>query len=388
MESGATAIASGDVELIDRIDRLGELEGEWRRLAVGRENAFVTPEWFFAWWRHYGEGHVPLAGAVWAGETLRGILPLVVSAGRGRSTARFAGSGLGDHFHPVCGAADETGVAIAVAEAIHAAHARPPAIVLENVDSHAAWWRELGRALGVAPPLVDRESTLPSASLAADGWDQYLARRSRNLRSQIGRRRRALERDHEVRVRSTEAATVEQDIATLFRLHDARWASRAGESSLRGERARRFHADFAAAAQRSGWLRLCFLELDGEAVAGWYGWRVGGRYAYYQAGFDPAWAERSVGFVLFTETIRAAVEEGVEEYDMLLGDEPFKLRFADSERPVCTAMLAPRLRPVRVAAAAESRLRRTAHRLPERVRMPLRRSAGALLDRLPLARRR
>ena len=64
------------------------------------------------------------------------------------------------------------------------------------------------------------------------------------------------------------------------------------------------------------------------AVAGWYGWRVGDRFSYYQAGFDPAWSRYSVGFLLLAETVREAIAEGAAEYDLLLGDEAFKARFA------------------------------------------------------------
>jgi hypothetical protein len=73
---------------------------------------------------------------------------------------------------------------------------------------------------------------------------------------------------------------------------------------------------------------------------------------------------------------------------MLLGAEPFKLRFADSAREVCTVIAVDRLRPRRAILSAEVGLRRFARRLPPRLRWFLRRGAGQAMDRLPLARRR
>jgi CelD/BcsL family acetyltransferase involved in cellulose biosynthesis len=380
-----------EVELVREPGQLRALESEWRDLAVSRGNAFISPEWFLVWHRHYGSEHEPLVGVVRGSEgELQGLLPLVVGR-RGRSrTARFAGSGLGDHFHPVAATELESAVAAAVGRAMRAESRPRRALVLENVDADAGWWRELSQASGYgANPLIDRSSTLPSVRLAGQSWDSYLASRSRNLRSQIGRKLRALEREHEVRVRWSSADdSVAADMATLFRLHDMRWAAREGTSSLTGQRARAFHADFAAAARERGWLRLCFLEVDGEPVAGWYGWYVGSRFAYYQAGFDPAWADRSVGFVLFTQTIRAAADEGASEYDMLLGEEGFKGRFADSARPVCTVVVAPRLHPSRLLAGPERGLRRAGRRLPDSVSEPVKQGARSLLKRLPMARRR
>jgi CelD/BcsL family acetyltransferase involved in cellulose biosynthesis len=166
-----------------------------------------------------------------------------------------------------------------------------------------------------------------------------------------------------------------------------RWEDRAGSSRLSQERPQAFLTEFAERAHLRGWLRLCVLEADGKPVAAWLGWRLGGRFAYYQAGFDPDWSKQGVGFVLLAETIRAAAAEGAREYDMLLGDEAFKLRFADASREVCTVLVAPRLHPVRLLATSEIALRRMAGRLPESVRESAKRRADGVLRRLPMARR-
>jgi CelD/BcsL family acetyltransferase involved in cellulose biosynthesis len=375
------------VELTGEADRIRAVESDWRDLATARGNAFVTPEWFWAIRRHYGEAEDTIAAIVrTSDDALAGLIPLALD---GRGLVRFAGSGLGDHFEPLAGAGGADAVAGAVGRAL-AAEGRGRALLLENVAADGSWWARLAAANGYrGHPLVDRRSELPSVALDGLSWDEYLATKSRNLRSQVGRKFRALERDHDAAVRWTGAGDdVATEMATLFRLHDMRWESRPGTSSLTGARARAFHADFAAALAERGWLRLCFLEADGRPVAGWYGWRIGERFAYYQAGFDPAWADKSVGFVLLSQTIRAAADEGAARYDMLLGDEAFKGRFADESREVCTALAAPRFSKVRLAAGAEAALRRSGRRLPERVREPAKRMARSTLDRLPLARRR
>lgn len=382
-----------EVEVIEDLDQLHLIEDGWRKLAVARGNAFVTPEWFSAWRRHYGEGHRSLiATARDSAGQLQGVLPLVVRLGRRPRPARFAGSSLGDHFEPAASHGRDDEVAAAVGAALRSGSS-PPArrLVLENVDAERPWWRALSLASGCGGnPLVDRRSSLPSVNLAGRTWEDYLATRSRNLRSQVGRKWRRLERDYdEVRVRWIGPDDdLAAGMATMFRLHDLRWERRSGTSSLAGARARAFHGDFAASARERGWLRLCFLEVDGQPVAGWYGWRIGGRFAYYQAGFDPAWAEHSVGFVLFSQTIQAAANEGAAQFDMLLGDEDFKGRFADSARSVCTVVIAPRLAPLRLTAGAEAGLRRAGHRLPESVRDPMKSRARSILERLPMARRR
>ncbi len=381
--------AGAEVELVGDLAALEPLHDRWRELAVARSNAFITPEWFECWMRHYGDRDDPLVAVVRErSDRVAGLLPLVLSGPSRLRLARFAGSALGDHFEPVASPEHEAEVARIIGEKLGSSGSS--GLVLENVDADATWWRALSRAGGyAASPLVDRQATLPRIVLDGRSFDEYLSGQSRNFRSQLGRKRRALERDHAARYRWTrEPGEVAADMATLFRLHAMRWEGRAGSSALAAERVRALLADFAARTMERGWLRLCVLEADGEAVAAWFGWRVGGRFAYYQAGFDPRWGDRSVGLLLLAETVRMAAEEGAHEYDMLLGDEPFKARFADSERHVSTAMIAPRRSPARMLAATEARLREASHRLPDGVRETAKRAGRGTLERLPLARRR
>lgn len=382
-----TAPRPAAAELVRDLDALTELEPEWSALALSRENVFVTPEWFRAWHRHYGRRSTPFIGVVRGADGhLEGVLPLVLE----RRTLRFAGSAFGDRFGPAAAPDREVDVAIAVGEALREVRGTWSSLLLENVAADAEWWRELSRASGCGGrPIIGRHSELPGIRFDGQGWDEYLASRSRNLRSQIRRRRRGLEGSHEVNVRWTgDAGEVGPHMELLFHLHHARWDTRAQASSLASDRVLAFQLDFARIAAERGWLRLAFLEVDREAVAGWYGWRVGDRYAYYQAGFDPRWADRSVGFVLFSETIRAAIEEGATRYDMLLGGEHFKQRFADYTEAAYTVLIAAWWRPARAVAAAEAAATRASHRLPVGSRERLKRGARVALRRLPMARRR
>ena len=198
------------------------------------------------------------------------------------------------------------------------------------------------------------EEVLPYIALDGFDWQGYLATRSGQFRSQLKRKMRSLERDHEVRLRRSQTAEeVSNDLDTLFDLHDARWQERPGASSLADPQARDLHRAFAARAHEQGWLRLYLLEVDGAAAAAWYGWHVGDRFSYYQAGFDPAWSRYSVGFLLLAETVREAIAEGAAEYDLLVGDEAFKARFATGERLGSSVLLAPPISRMRLMASVE-----------------------------------
>ncbi|UJA20000.1 GNAT family N-acetyltransferase [Thermoleophilia bacterium SCSIO 60948] len=364
------------VEIVSEPARVTALEPEWRRLAVDQGNAFVTPDWFAAWRGREGGGERPAVGVARDGAGgLAGVLPLIETGTGRRRALGFAGARFGDHFAPVADG-DPAPFLRALGPRLRE---RGRSVRLEKIDDGAPWAAELARSAGFGTPIPYRAAGLPTLRIGGRTWEEFLAGRSRNFRSQLGRKRRALERDHRPEFRwSAGESEVREDMATLFRLHDLRWDERTGETSLDSPIIRRFLEQFAVAAERNGWLRLCTLTVDEAPAASWLGWNIGGRFAYYQAGFDPARASHSVGLLILAEAVRRAFDEGADEFDLLLGDEAFKSRFADSERQVTSLLLAPRLGADRLAAGLGGLARRGLRRLPE----DQRRRIGAAKKRL------
>ncbi len=58
------------------------------------------------------------------------------------------------------------------------------------------------------------------------------------------------------------------------------------------------------------------------------------------------------------DTVRSAIEEGAQEFDLLLGDESYKRRFANGTRAVQTTVLTGAMRPTRLLASGEAWARR------------------------------
>ena len=355
------------------IDSLGGLEEAWRRLAERRGNAFLTPEWFRCWFEYYGADATPfVAGLRAEDDELTGLLPLALSRSGHPRVCRIGGANLGDHFHPLSEPGREPEVAAAVGEALASAPVPWSVLALDHVELEGSWLEPLAEATGRRLRARERTSApLPFIDLSSHGdWDEYLGSRSSNLRQQVRRFRRRAEKEHEVGLRRTgSVAEVRADMATFLELHDRRFS---GESSLRSDRVRAFHLDFATAAAERGWLRLWFLELDGRAAAAWYGWRVGDRYAFFNSGFDPDFSDARPGLVLQAAVIEAALDEGAAEYDFLLGDERYKFRFAEGSRTVSDVTLAPAFpHPAGLAASAEHLARRLGRRMPAGARRRL-----------------
>jgi CelD/BcsL family acetyltransferase involved in cellulose biosynthesis len=318
------------------------VRSDWTALAEQSGNVFATWEWVDAWRRHFGEGVRPAVALLRDDEERAlAVLPLGVRGRRPVRVARFLGYGPADEQGPACAPqATATALDLLVRE-----RRGWDVLVAERLrPGHGLRGRELRRE---SSPVIERPD---------GGWEEYLAGRSKNLRSQLGRKQRKLEREQGLSFRlCDDPARLGDDMRTLFRLHDARWSD-GGSGAMSGVRAA-FHEDFAALALEQGWLRLWLAEADGEPVAAWYGFRFAGAEAYYQSGRDPEWERSSVGLVLLAHTIREAMQDGMREYRLLRGGETYKDRFATRDNGVETIAVGRGVgRAVALAGAGAARL--------------------------------
>jgi len=317
--------APADLRL-ESLASFDDLRQEWAELAERSGNVFSTWEWLSTWWRHFGHGHELLLTACRGeGNRLVAVLPLYRRTTGGMRMIRFLGHGPGDHLGPICDPE----------ERFEAARALRSLLSQSDLDWHLFLAEQLPVDEGWQALLeAQRISQTGMPLLRAGGmtWEDFLATRSANFRQQVGRRERNLRRLHEVRYRLTvKPDSLQADLDVLFDLHRKRWH---GQTSHFSED-EAFHREFAEQAQKRGWLRLWFLELEQEPVAAWYGFRYCGAEYFYQAGRDPQ-REGAPGFVLFCHTIRQALEEGMREYRLLRGDEKYKYRFANEDRRLDT----------------------------------------------------
>ena len=346
------------------LEPLGSLDrarAVWHGLAESHGNLFATFEWAEAWCRHLlGGRELHLLAIRREDGTASALLPLVATPRRPLRVLRGVGDGPADRLGPLCAPEDRPEAARAVRAAL--GELRADVLVGDAMPVEDGWEGLLGGTT------VRREAN-PVLATEGRSWDEFLASRSRNFREQVRRRERKLGKEHDLRFRlCDEPDRLEDDMRTLFALHDARWEGATG--TFTGRQAA-FHLDFARAALDQGWLRLWLLELDGTAVAAWYGFRYAGAEWYYQMGRDPQYDRQSVGFVLLCHTMREAFDAGVREYRLLRGNEEYKDRFATGDHGLATVVL-PRTARGRAAIAAGG----LARRLPDGPRRRLSRLTG------------
>lgn len=309
---------------VERLEALDDVRDEWDALAGATRNVFATWEWASLWWRHFGGSRTLLTHACRSADgRLVGILPLYLSRQRPFRVVRLVGHGEADQLGPICLPEHRPAVARALRD------------VLTDTGADVFLAERLAREEGWSA-LLDAEEIRaepsPVVRFDVETWEDFLRTRSRNFRDQARRRERRLAEQHEIRFRLAGPETLDRDLDALFSLHRARWS---GTQTDFGRR-EAFHRELAAHALERGWLRLWLLEIDGHPRAAIHGFRLGDVESFYQSGRDPAFDDRSVGFVLLLHAIREALTDGMGEYRLLLGGEAYKYRFANEDREVVT----------------------------------------------------
>lgn len=382
-----------EAELVTDVASLATLAPEWDELAAECGLPQLCPAWVLAWWRHVApEGAVPRSVAVRDGKRLVGLAPFYVEpGGGGRLDYRLPGIEIAGRLAPLALADREWEVASATASALADAEPRPHALRFEGVPLEAHWLAALrdGWPGPLRPPLrLTRIDGNPLIAMAEPSFEDWLAARSSNFRQQMRRLRRRFARAGGVsRVASRE--TLADDAATFMRLHAMRWDGR-GDSSLveLGERFAAFMVDCGERLLDDGRLWLRILELDGEPICAQLFVRAGGTVLFVNGGWDERHAPLKPSLLCLLDAVEEAFATGVERFDLGVGAQSYKLRFADGSAPLAWGILmAPGARlPLTVARTApalvQARLRDGAQRMlseehVDRLRAVRRRVGGA-----------
>ena len=323
--------------------QFSELGPEWDALVRSSEAAspFLTWEWLQAWWTHLAGSSRLRILTVGAGSRLIAVAPFRLTTGVARlpcldllGTAE-AGS---DYLDIVTrsGFADEGLDAIeqfvvSQATTLRLTHLASPAAVDDLASRlQRRGWVQVTTAGG----------TCPYIPLAGHTWDSYLATLGASHRANIRRRLRGLEQNFDVRFEQvTCEAERREALERLTEYHRRRFDARG--TAFRTASLCAFHEDATRRFLERGWLRMFVLRVDGAPAAVMYGFLYKDTFYFYQHGFDDRYQQYSIGLVLMALSIRAAIDEGAAEFDMLWGTEPYKFLWARKTRELRNIHLFP-----------------------------------------------
>jgi CelD/BcsL family acetyltransferase involved in cellulose biosynthesis len=330
-------------ETVTASDALAELAPAWDALAVAAGRPMSSPAWMLGQWRHLRPPGAELRVVTVRDDgELIAIAPFYVEPkGRGRLDLRLLGGAM-PSTGPLAQAGREWDAAGPIAAALASARPRADVLALESVPLGSRWPVALRERWPgpLKPPLRQYYvQSSPTVSLAAGSFDAWLAGKSSNFRGQMRRLRRRFAQAGGT-VRAATAATLHADVATLMRLHAARWDG-LGASAIVAKAAG-FTALFeqlGTTGLAGGRLRLYVLELDGEPISAQLFAAAGGEALHVNGGWDERHAQLKPSLLGIVAGIEDAFERGDQRVDLGPGDQSYKQRLADGDAPVAWTLL-------------------------------------------------
>jgi CelD/BcsL family acetyltransferase involved in cellulose biosynthesis len=352
-------------------DQAASQTWEQLRRRAPTERVFMTPDWLETWSRHLGSGR-PLVFGVEDGGEVVALAPIDRAWVGGLAVLRPLGLGVTDYFDLLLPPeADRRRRALsAFADALVQRAGAWDALDLRGIPAESPTVQELVEA---ASERGMRHAVVPGhgrPGISLDGtWEAFLngrpGRFRYNLRSRLKRLQergtvtfRAVTRPHEVR----------WAMVALTELHARRWKGQHTSTIFSSSSAaRRFYAEAACKYAERDMLDLTLVEVDGCPVAGSLGFVDGDSYYYYLPAFEPELAPLAPSSLLLAHLIERSFERGLRRFDFMLGDEPYKARWANEERQTVNLVVgAPTLRGQAAFAAlvGTQRARRRARSSP------------------------
>jgi len=356
------------VECYTDISGFAVLGSAWDELLshAVTDTIFLRPFWHRAWWSAYGAGkELRLLAVRDDGGGVLGIAPLflhemVVPADGGLLPALSIERPFGPPdgmtkriLHPVGGTEVSDYLDFIVgresAPAVYRALFRYVTETMTDwdlLDLHCiptdslllTEFPALARTHGYRVASV-REEVCPIIELPA-GWDAYLASLTKKQRHELRRKVRKANRESTVTWRKTEdTATLADDLALFFRLHER---SDADKAAFWDDNARKFFREIAESIQSMGLLELSFLYVNEEPVGSYFCFNYKDDFLVYNSGYDPGgYRSLSPGLVLLSYVIQDAIARGMKRFDFLRGDERYKYDFGGVDREIFRLAIAP-----------------------------------------------
>jgi CelD/BcsL family acetyltransferase involved in cellulose biosynthesis len=323
----AVRVQRGGPELVEQI------AGEWRRLCdeSGDEEVFYRPEWAQAYLKAFEPKAEVVMISAWAGERLRGILPLV------RRRAFVSGFPIATLTIPanvhslrasltVCRGEEGAVVLKALWQAVKTlpqwdlidvanvveGNALDRLVTLAQADGYRTARKRTSQTLYL-PIDSSAGASIPEKSGAQPPW---LAGTRPKFRSHLRRAKRQLEEQGTLELKHYGAADPEA-LEKFYVLEASGWKGTEGTAIKCHPSTRQFYDAVAQAAERDGYLSLDFLELNGKPIAGHFGFNLRGRYFLAKAGYDEAFRRHGPGQLLVNEILSQTRERGLHEFDFV-----------------------------------------------------------------------
>lgn len=127
---------------------------------------------------------------------------------------------------------------------------------------------------------------------------------------------------------------IQEDIETIFDIHDKRWQRKIGSSKFSEGKTREFFKELALSKEMPFKTSLDTIDINNKPISFIYGFKYNGRYIFYRIAHDDNFAIFSPGEIVLREKIRDCFDKKLKIFDFGAGYEPYKTAWGTMETDV------------------------------------------------------
>lgn len=323
----------------EEFERLKEVWDSVLRQCKEDSSMYLTHEWVWTWWKHFGEGKKLNILLIERKGRVIAIIPLMkVDYKIGFVRLRLLetiGSTNCNYVGLILGQSQKEAI-IALLAYLERESVKNKLILrltLVPEDSSFLDLLRTHRCL-VSQTLCIHEKLMtlaPYLRLPAT-WDEYFGSLSQRRRQTLRRALRSLENGHTIEFKHFATDTLEEGLNQFFDLHQARWKSINVRGVFSNPKVKDFYREIASQFIKKDWLYFSCLSVDGKMVSATFGFVYNQKLYAATDARDIRYSEYSVGHLHTMYSIQDAINKQLQEFDFLRGDEPYKFHWTKSSR--------------------------------------------------------
>jgi CelD/BcsL family acetyltransferase involved in cellulose biosynthesis len=311
------------------------LRQEWDELLQHSplNDAFLTWEWLFTWWKHFGENYQLWLLTARQNGLLMGIAPLMLAIKRPLGIKLRVLSNMGVPPPDVGGIIVRDGsqeVLLAFGEYLARERQSWDVLSICEIPAEKQEIDALERAFPTKGFITRIDTSRHFVVPIQQDWESYYQSLSRNLRDDLKKNKRRMEKRGKVIYRRFIGSQATQDhMYALFTINKLGQHPHLYQTSID---TKEFHLDLAKIMAERGWLDLSFLYLDEKPVAFMYGFLYQNCFEAWRIGFNAEYSELSVGKMVLFFLLEDCFRRQVHELHFLRGGGDYKARWQVTER--------------------------------------------------------
>lgn len=316
------------------LDVFTMLRAEWNHLVKHSvtDTIFLTWEWLSTWWEVYKTDELHVVTCRTQEGDLVGIAPWFVDPNKVLRT--IGCEDVTDYLDVIVHRDYQTSVYAALADTVSLhlgkSYERVELCNIPDASPTLSGLVEAVQSVGLSGT-VSIQEVCPLIELP-DAWDDYLHLLDKKQRHEVRRKLRRVQGADE----AIDWYVVSQDM--VFGEQMDQFLALMAESDdqkrqfLADERNVAFFHRFSAIALEQGWLQLAFLTVNQEPAAAYLNFVYNGELLVYNSGLSISkYSTLSPGIVLLANIIRDAIEQKLQVFNFLRGDETYKYRMGGKD---------------------------------------------------------